>query len=76
MLIIIIIIIYSIIIKTFHKSEIIRFAIISEYQFHYINIKNAIIFISLRIKKYYNVYYQFKYFDVDNLINFKFYKEY
>ena len=71
MLMIIIIIGYLIITEVFR-----RFAIISEYRFYYINIKNVIAFTSLRIKKYYNVYYQFKYFNVDDLINFRFYKEY
>ena len=54
----------------------INVTIINEYRFYYINIKNAIIFTSLRIKKYYDVYYQFKYFNVGDLINLRFYKEY
>ena len=76
LLIIIIIIIYSVIIKVFYKFEIIKFAIINEYRLYHINIKNVIAFISLRIKKYYDVYYQFKYFNIDDLINLKFHKKY
>ena len=51
-LITVIIIAHLIIAKAFR-----RFAIISEYRPYYINIKDAITFISLRINKYYNVYY-------------------
>ena len=69
--IIIIIITYLIFAKAFRKS-----AIISEYRFYYINIKKVITFVSLRIKKYHNAYYQFKCFDIDDLINFRFHKKY
>ena len=50
--------------------------IINEYRFIYIDIKNIITFISLKIKKVYNLRYQIKFFEKKDLVNLRFYREY
>ena len=49
---------------------------VSAYRLAYINIKDAIIFVAMRIKKLYNRHYRSKFFKIENLINLRLYREY
>ena len=54
---------------TFVTKIIFSSTIINEYKSLYINVKNIIIFVSLKIKKYYNVKHQFQFFKINDFIN-------
>ena len=53
-----------------------RFAAISEYRSCHIDIKNAIAFVALCIKKYYNAHHQLKFFNINDLVNLRLHKDY
>ena len=49
---------------------------ISVYYLAYINIKNIIVFATLKIKDIYNLYYKFIFFKEENQVNLRLYREY
>ena len=49
---------------------------IIDYRFIHMNVKDVINFASMRIKNYYNKYYQFIFFNVENLVKLRFYRKY
>jgi len=49
---------------------------IDKYRHAYINIKDTIIFVALRIKEYYDTNYTPIFFKVDNIVNLRLYKGY
>ena len=53
-----------------------RIVIINEYRPSHIDTKNAIVFISLKMKKVYDTRHQFIFFKVENLINLRLHKNY
>ena len=53
-----------------------RIVIINEYRLSHIDIKNAIAFASLKIKKVYNTRHQLIFFKIGDLVNLRFYKDY
>ena len=53
-----------------------RFAVINEYRSYYIDVKNVIVFAVFRMKEYYDARYLSKFFDINDLINLKFPKNY
>ena len=53
-----------------------RIVIMNEYRSSYIDIKNAIAFVFLKMKKIYNTRHQFIFFKIKNLINLRFHKGY
>lgn len=53
-----------------------RFVAISEYRLCYIDIKNVIVFVILRMKEYYDTHHQSRFFNIDYLINFNLYRGY
>ena len=67
--------------KTFFIKEIsfietFRIVIINEYRSSHINIKNVIVFVSLKMKKAYNARHEFIFFEIEDLINLRLYKDY
>ena len=53
-----------------------RIIIINEYRPSYIDVKNVIAFVSLKIKKTYNARHQFIFFKVRDLVNLRLHKNY
>ena len=53
-----------------------RIVIINEYRSSHIDVKNAITFAFLKMKKVYDMRHQFIFFKVKNLINLRLYKDY
>ena len=53
-----------------------NFINVSAYRLAYINIKDVIIFVAIRIKKLYNKRFRSKFFKIENLINLYLYREY
>ena len=49
---------------------------ISAYRLAYINIKNVIIFATLKIKDIYNFYYKSIFFEEEDQVNLRLYREY
>ena len=53
-----------------------RIAIINEYRSSHIDVKNAIVFASLKMKKFYDTRHQFIFFKIEDLINLRLHKNY
>ena len=69
--------IYSAIsISTMHKSKLIQLIIVNQYKSIHINAKNAIVFIVLHIKHYYNQNHTLQFFCIDNDINLQLHYDY
>ena len=66
----------EIIINSIILITILYLIVINKYRSIYIDIKNIIVFVIIKIKKYYNINYIFKFFEINNLVNLKFYKDY
>ena len=65
-------------IETFreHDIRLIYVVVINEYRPSHIDVKNVIVFASLKIKKIYNARHQFIFFKVKDLVNLRLYKNY
>ena len=50
--------------------------VINKYKSFHINIKNVIVFTSLKMKKIYDTRYQFIFFKIKNLVNLRLHKNY
>ena len=64
------------VINWFSRTNVLSFVIMNDYKFSIINVKNAITFVFIHMKKYYDCEHVLMFFNTNDYINIRFHREY